>query len=133
MIESDLQSLLLTDATLIANSVTVQPHRGRDLDPDDNYVLYTVVSNSRVDNKLTQAAATEEKRIQYDVWSKSYVTARTIANAITTLLHRHQGTVGSHTVYGIFHDSERETTANLTSGQDVVMYGVQVDFRVTYL
>lgn len=132
MIETELRTLLLADATLTANSVKIQPHQGRALDHDSYYVLYTTISNVSTSVTLNNTTTQRTKRVQYDVWGPSYTTVHAIADAMIAVLDRFQGTAGAHTVHGCFFDTARDTESPPTEGRDVVLYGVQVDFNVTY-
>lgn len=132
MIEFELRTLLLTDATLQSKSVEILPHRGNDLEPGANYILYSVISGEMFDDRLDEPNGQQEKRIQYEVWSESYVTCREIAEALKSLLHHYSGTLGQFNVEGIFHASERETTSALDEAKGTFVYGVQADFMVIY-
>ncbi|HKJ75398.1 MAG TPA: DUF3168 domain-containing protein [Alphaproteobacteria bacterium] len=108
MIESDLRTFLLADATISGLVGTrifpVRAPQGGSFPA----MTYTPVSGQRFHN-TGGGAGLSGPRIQFDCWAEAYSEAKSLADALRERLDGYSGSAGSGTVQGAFFDTERDS------------------------
>lgn len=67
------------------------------------------------------------------VWAENYIEARTIAEDIRDLMDGYKGPAGSGTITSCLKTDARDRYAPPQSGEDIGIFGREVDYRVRYV
>lgn len=126
MIEDAIYSKVTTDTTLNSLiSLRIYPVTA-DQDVDYPYITYSRISTRRI-NALVADTDITEARFQFDTWSKSYETLRSIADALRMEFQRFRGTVSSVVIEDCDIDEERDEYNSETQVHRNIM-----DILITY-
>lgn len=96
------------------------------------YIVYGEVGEEGTPNHDGGSGGLCRMTIRLSAWAENYDDARNLGESIRMLMDGYRGTIGGGTITSCFKIDQRDRYAPPQSGEDMGIFGREIDFRVRY-